>query len=61
MFKNLLIEREKKIEQRNRVINERNYPFQGTIQPTFDRRNISRNQHTRYELGVLPKRQRTGG
>ena len=25
----------KRIEQLNRVINERNYPFQGTIQPTL--------------------------
>ena len=51
----------KRIEQRNRVINERNYPFQGTIQPTFDRRNISVRQKTRHEFGILPKQQRMSG
>ena len=51
----------KKIEQRNRVSNERNYPFQGTIQPTFDRRNISVRQNTRHEYGILPKQQRISG
>ena len=51
----------KRIEQRNRVINERNYPFQGTIQPTFERRNISIRQNTRHEYGILPKQQRISG
>ena len=50
----------KKIEQRNRVINEKRYPAQGLTIPTVNRRNISRAQQIREDFGILPKKQRIG-